>query len=231
MSGCHGGKVRVTTNKPVVQVRRPSETFVYLCVYRQVFPRRKAVLQEVQQAAMSNPMLAKLLEHYESGQTAYDWGDDPSFFSAEHEQGSSAYAAWGVCRPNVRRKLLPGDMVIYFCARSRLDGGGVDYLFSGYGTVKVPIWDRRELWLDPQWSGYRNHFNTLVRYDSDREVHDEPFPPGHPDWKQRLASPYIIFDPHLSNFRMKSPLWVVRIPAVLNSLSGTMITQSSAHEQ
>lgn len=208
MSGCYGGKIRTTKTKPVVTVRPPGETLVYLCVYRQVLPRRKAVLQEVGEAAKSNPMIAQLLGHYESGQTVYDWGDDPSFFSAECEQGSAAYAAWGVCRPNVRRKLCPGDLVVYFCARSMVGGGGVDYLFSGYGTVKAAIFDRGELWRNPEWSAYRSHLNTLVRYDSDHQVHDEPFPPGHPDWEYRLESPYIIFDPELSRFKMRSPLLV-----------------------
>jgi len=165
-------------------------------------------MREVEQAAQANPMLAKLLEHYDSGRTAYDWGDDPSFFSAEYEQGSAAYAAWGVCRPNVRKNLGVGDLVIYFCARSKVGGDGTDYLFSGYGTVKAAILDRAELWRDPQWSGYRSHLNTLVRYDSVQEVHDEPFPPGHSDWERRLQSPYIIFDPQHSNFRMQLPLHV-----------------------
>jgi hypothetical protein len=43
----------------------------------------------------------------------FDVADDPSFFSARQRQGP---VTWGVCRADVRRLILPGDWMVFFCS-------------------------------------------------------------------------------------------------------------------
>lgn len=183
----------------------------YLCVYRQVIPSRESLLVDAMMSAAKHEDLSHLLPLYETG-SAYDWGDDPSFFSAEFTQGSASHAGWGICRPNVRARLDKGDLVVFFCARRATRGAVTDYLFVGYGTIGERIDDRRRIWTESRLAPYRKHLNVLVRYDAAGAMERyERFEPGHPhpsDWPRRAKSPYLIFDPSLSQFNAADPLLV-----------------------
>ncbi len=210
-----GGRRRqAVASEAVIRARPNRAPLVYVCVYRQVLPHREHAWNVVDAAATQNPDLAELLKRYRTKRSVYDWGDDPSFFSAEYHDGRPELAAWGVCRPNVREKLYPDDVVVYFCARRLANAGHTDYFYAGVGTVGVRIADRRRaVWRDSTSSDLRRlrkHLNVLVTYDNhDRCVRHERFPPGHPDdWDKRADSPYIVFDPTRSKFNMKRPLHV-----------------------
>lgn len=185
----------------------------YLCVYRQVIPSRETLLVDAMISAAKHEDLSILLPLYETG-SAYDWGDDPSFFSAEFTQGNASHAGWGICRPNVRARLDRGDLVVFFCARRANEGAVTEYLFVGFGIIGEKVADRRRIWTEPRLAPYRNHLNVLVRYDAAGvEERYERFEPGHPlDWDRRARSPYLIFDPALSRFNAAAPL-VVAIAA------------------
>lgn len=209
-----GRNRRSLARETVVRARPNRAPLVYVCVYRQVLPNATRAWDVVNDAATRYPDLAELLKRYRSERSVYDWGDDPSFFSAEYHDGRPELAAWGVCRPNVREKLYPGDIVLYFCARRLICTGHTEYFYAGVGTVGVRIEDRRrEVWSDStsdELRRFRNHLNVLVTYDNrDQCVRHERFPPGHPvDWHERADSPYIVFDPARSKFNMKRPLRV-----------------------
>ena len=120
----------------------PNEA-VYICVYRQVVPAIQRRIREVEDAAKHYKDISELVKRIRTGKSVYDWGDDPSFFSAEYHQGDAAFAGWGVCRPNVRKQLHRGSVVVFFCARRVNKGEATQYFFVGYGTVKHRIDDRR----------------------------------------------------------------------------------------
>lgn len=178
----------------------------YLCVYRQVIPNDERRLLGATLAAAEHEDIAELLASYEAG-SFYDWGDDPSFFSASLLQGDPAYAGWGVCRRDVRAKLYPGDMAVFFCARQAVVGGVIEYFFVGFATIGQRIEDRRRIWNERRLAAYRKHLNVLVCYDqTGNEQKYERFAPGHDDWAKRARSPYLIFDPALSRFNVVQPL-------------------------
>lgn len=190
---------------------------VYLCVYRQVFPRSERLLLKATLAAAKYADIAELLASYDAG-SFYDWGDDPSFFSASWIQGSPSYAGWGVCRRDVRAKLKRDDMAIFFCARQPVAGAAIEYFFVGFATIGQRIDDRRRIWSERGLAAYRQHLNVLVNYDRHgNEQKFERFAPGHDDWRERASSPYLIFDPHRSRFNLVNPLRVASaLPAQMN---------------
>lgn len=183
----------------------------YLCVYRQVIPSQPKLLAAARLSAAKHRDMAQLLPLYANG-CAYDWGDDPSFFSATFNQGSAAHAGWGICRPNVRKRLDHGDLVVFFCARRSAMAEDTEYLFAGFGSIGERIDDRRQIWSTPRLAPYRNHLNILVRYNAAGVMEQyERFEPGHPkDWPKRAESPYLIFDASLSQFNALDPLLVAR---------------------
>lgn len=234
-----GCSCQASGRETVVRARPNRAPLVYVCVYRQVLPTAKRAWDVVDDAATRNPDLAELLKRYRSQRSVYDWGDDPSFFSAEYHDGRPELAAWGVCRPNVRAKLYPHDIVLYFCARRLAGTGPTEYFYAGVGTVGVRVEERRrEVWSDNtlgELRRFRKHLNVLVTYDNrDQCVRHERFPPGHPvDWHERADSPYIVFDPARSKFNMKRPLRVaVAQPGAKNEIwisdGGTRIVELRA---
>ena len=180
----------------------------YICVYRHFFPSPKN-FRLTREQAPKRANLDLFLDSYSSNSSYYDWGDDPSFFSALNTQGSVSHAAWGVCRPNVRSHLRKDDVVIFFCAKQpqRRDVN-YEYFFIGYGTVLETIPDRSTIWTKTKYKSYRKHHNILAAFQSGTAVQHETFYPKHEDWVHRLRSPYIIFDPLQSNFNLNNPLHV-----------------------
>jgi hypothetical protein len=165
----------------------------FICVYRQPIVDRKT-LQQVKTAATSQPLLQTFLSRYGQPNCFYDWGDDPAFFSATELFGDPRYASWGVCRPNVRRQLTPGDLVIFFCGRQSSSTAGFwDYFYLGFGTVREAV-ERRRIWEDDKYIVHRSFFNLLVNYPDGVEEHYEPFGEPHADWQKRSQSPYVIFE-------------------------------------
>src|SRR5690242_17635413 len=106
----------------------------FICVYRQRIPT-DSQLRKTQEAAKSDEHLAEFLRIYDD--SVFDWGDDPSFYSAQVRFGDVRKASWGVCRPNVRKLLKPEDLVVFFCGRASRDESKMwDYFYVGFGTVE-----------------------------------------------------------------------------------------------
>jgi hypothetical protein len=193
--------------QPHEEPNRPRR--VYVCVYRQYIPERRSLRECVERAAEADPQLQGLYDRLMAGDSVYDWGDDPSFFSAEYIQGSAENAAWGVCRPNVRQKIRANDVVVFFCARRAQIADPIHYLFTGYGTAAKRVDDRRDLWRQPELEPFREHLNVLARPDAFGRLENvERFLPQHDNWKDRAKSPYILFDPKRSRFNMTNPTLV-----------------------
>jgi hypothetical protein len=180
----------------------------FICVYRQPIVSPK-IRRQVETAAMHQPLLQTFLNRYGQPNCFYDWGDDPAFFAATELLGNPSYASWGVCRPNVRRQLTHGDLVIFFCGRQLANTTTIwEYFYLGYGTVREAV-ERRRIWEDEEYHIYRFFFNLLVNYPDGVEAHHEPFGEPHADWQKRSQSPYVMFETgQWTNFNMINPLKV-----------------------
>jgi len=113
----------------------------------------------------------------------YDFGDDPSFEASQKTQGR---ITWGVCRPDVRGRIKPGDLVIFIAVDPTLPAR---YQFVGYATVDQRV-SREAIWREPQLGVYQEYRNLLVRRVPNGYVHDEPRHFGrrvwHQDWLHRI---------------------------------------------
>lgn len=170
----------------------------YLCTYRQR-PLRLRDLYETRDAGKGDSHIERFLSEYADGH--YDWGDDPAFFAARHKLSDVRKASWGVCRPDVRAVLEPGDVVVFFCARPNGERTRWAYKFIGFGTVGETIC-HDDVWKNRRYAAYRSFYNLLINKHGEQE---EIFRPIHTDWKRRLKSPYILFDSIESVFNLDSP--------------------------
>jgi hypothetical protein len=178
----------------------------YLCVYRHPVPsKRSRILTE--EAADSNPFLRKFIDQYFEANSLYDWGDDPSFFGATELLRDPRRATWGVCRPDVRESLSPGDFVVFVCGRQSETNARVwDYFFSGVATLKQFL-TREEIWTETRYSPYRQFLNVLARPNQDGTLQQYEFVHKfHNDWLRRSEAPYWVFDIDDSLFNFENAL-------------------------
>ncbi len=178
----------------------------YACVYRKVQPT-DAELRATQESAKGHPLLQQFLDAYPD--SFLDWGDDPSFFSAERLLGNIHQASWGVCRPDVRDSIREGGVgsfVVFFVGVAA--DGRWHYYWTGVGTVARFVHDRQELFASPHLKPYGGFLNVLVRPGRAGLEHHEVFRPHHDDWARRIEAPYVVFDPSLSRFNVRDPLHV-----------------------
>jgi len=157
----------------------------YLCTYRQKKPRPRE-WRRTCAAAEQDTLLRSFLDCYES--SYYDWGDDPSFFAAQHLLGDVRKPSWGVCRRDVRKRLKEGDLVVFFCGCQH--EGGWHYHFVGFGTVAALV-SRIVLWTDPACAAYRSFYNVLARLEGNTLVQQETIYDYHDDWLRRADAPYV----------------------------------------
>jgi hypothetical protein len=176
----------------------------YVCVYRHISPA-PSYRRQTEFAAKGNALLGRFLQAYDAPDSYLDWGDDPSFFAAAELKKTPNAASWGVCRPDVRGRVQPGDFVAFFCVRDESDGRR-EYFYIGVGTVGALL-DREATWnANPS---YRRYFNVLARPDDGDLVQHETILPFHDeDWEHRARSPYVVFDPTYSSFNLHTPLQV-----------------------
>lgn len=172
----------------------------YLCTYCHKKPT-PGERRGTREAAKSDPLLRKFLKEYD--RNYYDWGDDPSFFAAQHMLGDVRKPSWGVCRPDVRKVLEKGDLVVFFCGRQ--EERVWRYYFVGFGTVRDTVAPRDRLWTCPTYAEYRDFYNVLARLEGGRLVQSETFHKYHSDWRHRAEAPYVLFDAGSSCFNLKSP--------------------------
>ena len=186
----------------------------YICVYRQ--PMTNGLDKTWKEApSEDNDPLKKYLRSYKKRfkrsnsdvRRFYDWGDDPAFFAAEEFLGDVRKASWGVCRPDVRRNLKEGDIVVFFCAQQQKNMDQWDYYYVGLGTVGEVVCDRSQIWKKRRYRDYRKFYNLLIdSTGSHREIiHD-----WHDDKCGRLSkTPYVIFEASdKTHFNVTNPLHV-----------------------
>ena len=184
----------------------------YLCVYRQPLIERKhwnCTRSEIRNRSELRQYLRRYDRRFqERGGRFYDWGDDPSFFAAEHFLDDIRRATWGVCRGNVRSQLDPGDFVIFFCAQQQeTDTSLWDYFYIGVRTVGEIVTCRQRIWRNRKFRAYRKFYNLLV---DDNNEQKEVIHKYHDDWERRLEAPYIVFNGSrkTTHFNVSNPLLV-----------------------
>jgi hypothetical protein len=122
-----------------------------------------------------------------AGGWPFDVGDDPAFRCSERYRGGGGALTWGVCRPDLRNAVLPGDTVVFFAAEAT--SAGRDYRLSGWATVSRKV-SQLDVWDVDALAVYRGYENLLVRPLGDGAfVQHEHVRPWHPDWLWRLANP------------------------------------------
>lgn len=173
----------------------------YLCTYCHR-NRDPGELRRTREAAEQDPLLRRFLKEYD--RTYYDWGDDPSFFAAEHLLSDVRMASWGVCRPDVRSTVGKGDVIVFFCGRKEEERFW-RYYFLGFGVAREAV-ERADLWTKPAYKPYREFYNVLARLDGGHLVQSETFHPYHDeDWELRAQAPYVLFNGRSSSFNLSSP--------------------------
>lgn len=114
----------------------------------------------------------------------YDIGDDPSF--CEYLNGHRL--TWGVCRTDVRNRLQPNDIVVFFSIRDSKDGSQKEYHLSAVATVEKKI---RQSEIG-ELGEFGHYCNRLIR----RNGSDDPWEHfercysnkhEHGDWVWRFA--------------------------------------------
>lgn len=117
----------------------------------------------------------------------YDYGDDPSFYSSDAQRGR---LSWGVCRPDTRNQVAPGDVVV-FVAFIKKPSTHVLYKLSAVATV-----ERKEhhcdLLSNPVLKGEFGSYANLLLSEgpNDTWIHREPSLPScdwHKDWLCRMG--------------------------------------------
>ncbi len=97
------------------------------------------------------------------GEWPYDVGDDPAFFSRQYFGGN---LTWGICRQQIRNKLQPGDIVVFFAFRKRGKDEPTEYSFCSIATIKQKV-TQSAIWKERSLKLYRRYLNLLVRPGSD----------------------------------------------------------------
>lgn len=126
-----------------------------------------------------------LSEALACGDWPYDVGDDPSFFSERQIGGN---LTWGICRPQVRNRIKPGDMVVFFSCRRRKETDPFEYCLCALATVEQKI-RHSDLWSNPELRVYQRYLNLLIKPISEGcWQHDEPGSENdHEDWLWRIV--------------------------------------------
>jgi hypothetical protein len=174
----------------------------YLCTYRHKNPHPKH-WERTREAAADDQTLSKFLGGWDH--SYYDWGDDPSFFAAQELLGDVRETTWGVCRPDVRKALNEGDVVVFFCGCQRDDKRVWCYHFVGFGKVRALVRDRACLWTNSAYVPYHKFYNVLGRLEGRHLVRSESFHPYHKNWEGRASAPYVVFDSASSFFNLTAP--------------------------
>jgi hypothetical protein len=130
-----------------------------------------------------------------------------------------------VCRPDVRNVLHKGDYIAFFCAKS-VDGPFIEYFFIGVGTVSLGL-TRQTIWLDDQYTRYRDFFNILARSSDGVLEQHETFHSYHDDWRWRCEAPYWLFAREQSRFNLVNPLHV----ATYTGTKGAVETWHSSRDR
>ena len=123
----------------------------------------------------------------ERGEWPYDLGDDPSFVSQRYFGGQ---LTWGICRQQIRNRLAPGDVVVFFSFRKRRANEATEYRFCGFATVERKV-SQVDIWGNPTLRVYRKYLNLLIRRGKSAlwEHHERGSPRRmwHKDWLWRLV--------------------------------------------
>ncbi|MGH9823084.1 MAG: hypothetical protein ACREDR_07535 [Blastocatellia bacterium] len=117
----------------------------------------------------------------------YDVGDDPAFFAAHHHNGQ---VTWGVCRPDVRCAIKPGDWVVFFSFEPDLRVPLYTlYKFVAALQVEKKVTHTALFQLD-NYERYTRYLNLLIRPSGEGWEHHEPgLEPSrwHDDWMWRIC--------------------------------------------
>src|SRR4051794_40836529 len=93
-----------------------------------------------------------------------DIGDDPSF---EHAHLTGGCLTWGVCRTDLRNRLSPGDLVVFFAADRLGDRVPARYAWVGYATVERKL-SQDAIFQRASEHTYRDYPNLLIRPDANQ---------------------------------------------------------------
>lgn len=135
------------------------------------------------------PAVAAALHHdREASQFPYDAGDDPSFCWASTHPG--VRVTWGVCRPNVRRSIRRGDIVVFISFLRNRNTSCGEYRLVAALPVDYKLTHTAIYRFDAN-ACFREYPNLLIRARDGGWEHHEPVLPvedWHDDWLARVSN-------------------------------------------
>jgi hypothetical protein len=112
---------------------------------------------------MTDPAVyvAVYLAPWSAGGWPFDIGDDPSFESSAQHTSSGGRLGWGVCRTDLRNRVVPGDLVVFIAAERAQKEEERQYRLAGWATVAEKV-SQVEVWEQPRLEPYRRYRNLLI---------------------------------------------------------------------
>jgi hypothetical protein len=109
-----------------------------------------------------------------------DVGDDPSFDASARFASIGGVLSWGVCRPDLRKRVQPGDLIVFFATDQLRYHRPARYVFVGFATVDRLV-SHQAIWEDVDLAVYRQYRNLLIKPSGNATYrHDEPI--AHKYW-------------------------------------------------
>jgi len=124
------------------------KTNIYLMVFRSV--ERGSVCSPCGRASSSQVM---------PSDWPYDDGDDPSFRRSRQLRTN---LTWGICRQQVRNRIKPTDIIVFFSVRVKKDGPPFDYRLCAIATVEEKV-KQIAVWQKKRLNRFRSFSNLLIR--------------------------------------------------------------------
>src|SRR5690242_20229038 len=95
-----------------------------------------------------------------SGAWPFDVGDDPSFLASRSASGTSRKLSWGVCRPDLRNRMRPGDLIVFFAGEADVPHALRTYRLAAWAVVEALV-SQTDIWTYEGLREFRTYSNLL----------------------------------------------------------------------
>ncbi len=113
----------------------------------------------------------------------FDFGDDPGFFYRLLPPNRNNGLSWGICRPDIRRTLHSGDVVVFIAYYN------LNFSLTAICTVAQTL-SHCDIASISEHSYYRDSTSRLLKFDGECYIHNEwcEEKRWHSDWLWRMVN-------------------------------------------